>query len=48
MTEDLTKWDEVLEWNIVKFLNRLVYVQDKQKLIARKNRELQAKMKHGG
>jgi len=27
---DLTKWDIVLEWNVVRFLNTLAFIKDKQ------------------
>ena len=42
MTEDVTKWDAVLEWKAVKALNRLAYIKDKQKMIAQKNRQIMA------
>jgi len=28
---DLTKWDEILEWNVLRFLNTLTFIKDKQR-----------------
>lgn len=34
---DLTKWDIVLEWNVVRFLNTLSFIKDKQKRERKQN-----------
>ena len=34
---DLTKWDIILEWNVVRFLNTLSFIKDKQKRERRKD-----------
>jgi len=42
----IDKWDEVLEWNVIKALNVVAYYSDKQKMEMQIHKDQMQKLKH--